>query len=371
MGKLIDRIFNMTLCKHMPALSGNAKVGKWYEVETPGAICADGSKWHGFLKVGKENKVVVLLFGGGVSMDEHTAARGYSAVQEDGAYSDTFSKGMYAMANCTRLFGLGSNNKKNPFRDWSVIVIPYANGDFHAGCGEVEYTALNGEKRILYHHGYTNFHLMMKEALKQIDADSMDSVLVTGGSAGGFGSAILADTAFDYFPKAKNLAVAVDAGLMVSNKWKEVALHRWHSPKKICDRLVSDDIMVDSLIALYKKRGKSVRIMFACAVRDAALTTVQAYLDGHDRKPLKEDGEVFQRILKNSVDRMQEEIPNVGIYLFEKISDEKTALMQHTILFVPMAFQKFSGGVNPVQWVHDCMFGTVRNCGLELLEKTY
>ncbi len=371
MGKMIEQIFNMTLCKHMPKLSGKASVGKWYEVETPGAICADGTKWHGFFKAGKENKVVVLLFGGGVSMDDHTAARGYSSVPEDGAYSDTFSKGMYAMANCTRLFGLGSNNKKNPFRDWSVIVIPYANGDFHAGCGEVEYTALTGEKKTLYHHGYTNFHLMMKEALKQIDANSIDSVLVTGGSAGGFGSAILADSAFDYFPSAQNLAVAVDGSLMVSHKWKEAALNRWHSPKEICDRLVSDDITVDSLVALYKKRGNSVKIMFDCAIRDAALTTVQAYLDGRDRKPTKEDGDSFQAILKNSVERMQKEIPDIGIYLFEKITDKETSLMQHTILFVPMAFQKLSGGINPVQWVYDCMFGTPRSCGLELLDKTY
>ncbi len=371
MGKMIEQIFNMTLCKHMPKLSGKASVGKWYEVETPGAICADGTKWHGFFKAGKENKVVVLLFGGGVSMDDHTAARGYSSVPEDGAYSDTFSKGMYAMANCTRLFGLGSNNKKNPFRDWSVIVIPYANGDFHAGCGEVEYTALTGEKKTLYHHGYTNFHLMMKEALKQIDANSIDSVLVTGGSAGGFGSAILADSAFDYFPSAQNLAVAVDGSLMVSPKWKEAALNRWHSPKEICDRLVSDDITVDSLVALYKKRGNSVKIMFDCAIRDAALTTVQAYLDGRDRKPTKEDGDSFQAILKNSVERMQKEIPDIGIYLFEKITDKETSLMQHTILFVPMAFQKLSGGINPVQWVYDCMFGTTRSCGLELLDKTY
>ena len=49
-------------------------------------------------------------------------------------------------------------------------VIPYATGDFHIGCGEVEYTALTGEKKTLYHHGCLNFRLMMKEALKHIEA---------------------------------------------------------------------------------------------------------------------------------------------------------------------------------------------------------
>ena len=74
---------------------------------------------------------------------------------------------------------------------------------------------------------------------EHIEAKKTDAVLVTGGSAGGFGSALLADDVFDYFPHASHLAVAVDAGLMVSEKWRDAAVNRWHAPKEICDRLKS------------------------------------------------------------------------------------------------------------------------------------
>ena len=146
MGRLIDALFNRMIGGHYDKLERAAETGKWYEVDTPGAVSADGTVWHGFMKKGSENKVIVCFFGGGVSPDEYTAARGYSAVKEGGAYSDTFSQGMYAMAGCIAKFGIGSRGKKNPFRNWSVIVVPYATGDFHIGCGEVEYTALTGEK---------------------------------------------------------------------------------------------------------------------------------------------------------------------------------------------------------------------------------
>ena len=371
MGRLIDALFNRMIGGQYDKLEGAAETGKWYEVDTPGAVSADGTVWHGFMKKGSENKVIVCFFGGGVSPDEYTAARGYSAVKEGGAYSDTFSQGMYAMAGCIARFGIGSRGKKNPFRNWSVIVVPYATGDFHIGCGEVEYTALTGEKKTLYHHGCLNFRLMMKEALKHIEAKKTDTVLVTGGSAGGFGSALLADDVFDYFPHASHLAVAVDAGLMVSEKWRDAAVNRWHAPKEICDRLKTDNITVDSLVALSRKRGKSVKILFDCAVRDAALSTFQAYLYGIDHAADRKDGDMFQSILKRSVERMRDEIPGIGVYIFEKITDKENALMQHTILSVPFAFRKFCGNKNPVQWVYDCIYGNVESYGLELLEKEY
>ena len=93
MGRLIDALFNRMIGGQYDKLEGAAETGKWYEVDTPGAVSADGTVWHGFMKKGSENKVIVCFFGGGVSPDEYTAARGYSAVKEGGAYSDTFSQG--------------------------------------------------------------------------------------------------------------------------------------------------------------------------------------------------------------------------------------------------------------------------------------
>lgn len=371
MGKLADKLVNSILCKRYEKITGTPKVNKWYEVDTPGAVSADGTLWHGFMKVGSEKKVIINFFGGGCSVDEYSAARGYTAMPEGGFYSDTFSQGMYAMAGCMSMFGMGNKAKKNPFRNWSMICVPYSTGDFHAGCGDVEYTALTGEKKTLYHHGLMNYKSLMKEALKYLDANQIDSVLVTGGSAGGFGSALLADMTFDYFPNASQLTVAVDGGLMNNEKWHDIAEERWHAPQEICDRIKTDNITLDSLLALHEKRGDSVTILFDCAIRDAALSTVQAYFYGVDHKADKHDGDVFQQILKDTVYKLLKEIPGAGIYLFEMIQDKENALMQHTILFTPFAFRKLSGAKSSVQWVYDCINHKVESYGIELLEKEY
>lgn len=62
---------------------------------------------------------MVYFFGGGVSVDEYTAARGRSVVSEGGFYSDNVK-----YQNYVATWGIGSQDERNPFKDWSVLAIP-------------------------------------------------------------------------------------------------------------------------------------------------------------------------------------------------------------------------------------------------------
>lgn len=77
-----------TFLLEFPELQGKPEVGKWYRVAPEGAVSADGSPWRAFFKKGSSNRFMVYFFGGGVSVDEYTAARGRSIVSEGGFYSD-------------------------------------------------------------------------------------------------------------------------------------------------------------------------------------------------------------------------------------------------------------------------------------------
>ncbi|MBR2161236.1 MAG: hypothetical protein IJ924_02385, partial [Bacteroidaceae bacterium] len=77
----------MTLLEEFPQLVETPKLGKWYEVTPDGLLCANGDPYHALFRKGKENKLIVYFFGGGVSVDEYTAARGFS-VSDEGFYSD-------------------------------------------------------------------------------------------------------------------------------------------------------------------------------------------------------------------------------------------------------------------------------------------
>ena len=71
---LVVVVLMNTAFKTMPELQGEPQVGKWYRITPAEAKSSDGSEWHGLLRLGSEDKVIVYFFGGGVCLDEYTAA---------------------------------------------------------------------------------------------------------------------------------------------------------------------------------------------------------------------------------------------------------------------------------------------------------
>ncbi|MBR3717526.1 MAG: hypothetical protein IKP48_04825 [Bacteroidaceae bacterium] len=261
----------MTFLEEFPQLIESPKQGKWYEVTPDGLLCANGDPYHAVFRKGKENKLIVYFFGGGVSVDKYTAARGFS-VSDEGFYSDNEDNlDFYAR------LGIGSQSEGNPFKDWSILAMPYSTGDFHCGTGDFPYTDLQGKPAVLHHHGYTNF----SKALAMVEhlVGNPEALLVTGFSAGGFGSALMADEVISHFPKTPNITVFVDSSVLLYEQWAKVAHEVWQAPKAIADRVVSDNITLDCLKALRRERGDAVKILFGCSVRDEALCNVQVYFD--------------------------------------------------------------------------------------------
>ena len=58
-----------------PNLPQNPRNGKWYGIPLNGCVSSDGEAVHAGMRLGSENKLVILLFGGGVSWNEFMAAR--------------------------------------------------------------------------------------------------------------------------------------------------------------------------------------------------------------------------------------------------------------------------------------------------------
>ena len=343
------------LMKH-PELEGEPEVGKWYRITPESAKSSNGTEWHGMLRKGSENKLVVYFFGGGVSITEETSRGGKEFYAEDMTGQDFVST-----------WGIGSNDAENPFKDWSFLVIPYASGDFHSGTGEYRYTE-NGKEKVVYHQGYTNYAAFIEEAKQYIG--SPDTLLVTGFSAGGFATSLLADDVIDRFPSATNVTVCVDSSLLLYDGWHETAKNLWQSPSEITERLTSNNIVLDSLTALHNKRGDRVKILFDCSVRDDTLMQYQAYIREGKMSKTKENGDLFQKDLKAMVDGLQSNIKGVGIYIWEYAIDKDTKNTQHTILS-SQVFEKLNGEKSVADWMIDAINGNVQTYGLELLDKQY
>lgn len=345
--------------KECPA---NPKEGKWYWVTPEGAVSADGTPWRGQIRLGKENKFMVYLLGGGVSLDAYSASQSYTAVGNAAFYYDRDD----GVSDARLKNGIGSDDARNPFRDWSILVVPYTTADFHAGAGTAAYISADGKEAVIHHNGYENCMALL-DAVHPL-VGTPEALLITGYSAGGFGAAMLAEDIIGYFPETENITVCADGALLIHENWKGVAKDRWHVPEKILERMTTENLTLDHLVSLHETHA-DVKILFACSLRDGGLAKYQSYIDGNAYAASEAYGDVMEENLRVTAAGLQEKIPGCGVYIWDDLpyADSGT-LTKHTILTSASMFEDMEGG-SIGKWIHDAVEGRVESYGLELLEK--
>lgn len=348
-----------------PKLKNNPKVGKWYRVTTSEMKTSEGDRYRAFFKKGSENKVLIYFAGGGVRINEEMAR------------NDTYNTSEIAidvLANVTmNMGGLASEVDGSPFENWSIILFPYATGDFHAGTGEFHYTDTDGKEKILYHNGYVNYSETMKMVMEKAGLDNIDTVLVTGYSAGGFGAALLSDDVFtNYFPNVESKNILVDASLLLNDDWHSIATDVWQTPKEISDKLVSNNLTLDCFVSLHEKYGEDIHLLFDCSTRDGDLAKVQNYFDDGIMDVDEKQADEFQQILKETIPQFKE--AGVSLFLWDGVAwyDDPRNMTAHTIIATPAVWLPFEEQNQSIaQWLVDAIDGKLSDYGVELIDKKY
>ncbi len=349
-----------------PNLKENSKIDEWYRVTSKEMKSSDGSQYKAYYKKGEENKILIYFAGGGVS------------VSEESAKEDMYNKnvlGIDMLANfMMNMGGLATSSDANPFKDWTVIMFPYSTGDFHTGTNEFKYIDNNGKEKVLYHYGYINYTYVMEKVMELTDIDNPEAVLVTGYSAGGFGASLLADDIFtNYFPNAKSKTVLVDASLLLNNNWHNIATDIWKTPTEISKRLVTDNITLDSLTALYEKYGNEVNILFDSSTRDGDLAKVQNYFDTGVLEVDESKADIYQEILKESIPKFKEQA-GTNLFIWDGIPwyDDPRNLTMHTIIATPYCLANFENqNMSIAEWTINAVNGKLEDYGLDLVDKDY
>lgn len=311
---------------------------------------------------------MVYFAGGGVSVDEISAREDTYNTKE--VWPDY-------LANVTmNMGGIASDVDGSPFKDWTLILFPYATGDFHSGTGEFHYVDTDGKEKILYHNGYNNYTLAMKEIMEKAGIEDADTVLVTGYSAGGFATALLSDDIYtNYFPDAHNKNVLVDAALIEYDNWKYTAENVWATPKEISDKLTTDNLTLDCLWSLREKYGDEIHLMFDCSTRDGDLAKVQHSLQNGlsmQNDVDESQGDEFQETLKNNIPLFKE--AGVSLFIFDGVAwyDDPRNLTAHTIISTPAVWLPFEEqGQSVCGWLYDCINGNLKDYGIDLVNKQY
>lgn len=348
-----------------PNLKANPTEGKWYRVTSSEMKDSEGGKYRAFFKKGSENKVLIYFAGGGVSVNEETAK------------DDTYNTKMVwpdILANVTmNMGGLASDMEGSLFENWSIILFPYATGDFHAGTGEFHYTDKDGKDKILYHNGYVNYTQTMQIVMELSGIDDPDAVVVTGYSAGGFAAALLSDDVFtNYFPNAESKNVLVDASLLLNEDWHSIATDVWQTPKEISDKLVSNNLALDCLTALHDKFGDGIHLLFDSSTRDGDLAKVQNYFDTGVMDVTEKEADIYQQILKDTIPQFKE--AGVSLFIWDGLPwyDDPRNLTMHTIIATSSVWLPFEEQNQSIAgWLSDAVNGNLADYGLDLVDKAY
>lgn len=369
-GIVFAALVAIALCVYLfvlqyPKLKADPVEGKWYRVADSAMKDSEGNGYHALFKKGSANKVLIYFAGGGVSVNEETA--------RDDTYNTKLVQPDY-LANVTmNMGGLASDFEGSPFEDWTMILFPYATGDFHAGTGEFRYIDTDGKEKILYHHGYTNYTLAMQQILELAGIEDADTVVITGYSAGGWGAALLADDIFtNYFPDADNKVVLVDSSMALYDDWYDVAANVWQAPESITSKIKTDNITMDMLRALREKYGDGIKLLYDSSTRDGDLAKVQNYFQNGIMDVDEAVADVYQQTLKEAIPQFRE--IGVSLFIFDGMPyyDDPRNMTSHTIIATAAVWLPFEEqGQSIAGWLTDAIEGNLKDYGVELVDKEY
>lgn len=172
-----------------------ANPGDWFFVQPVGMECRDGSA-TGFgirFQEGADN-LVIYLEGGGACFNEATCATNPSS------FSAADFTALEAQRGNVGIFNTGA---ENPVGDWNAIYVPYCTGDVHGGSNPSQFVP--GLPSAQAFVGHMNVERVL-DLVEPVVGDPT-KVLLTGASAGGFGTLVNFAQVADRFDASQSYLV--------------------------------------------------------------------------------------------------------------------------------------------------------------------
>ena len=167
----------------------------WIRIEADGGTtCARGTPYSFWFRAGRMNRLLVYFQSGGACWDAATCRPGSEYFKDvAGRFDDP--------AQESGIFDL--ENPENPFRDYSMVYVPYCTGDGHWGDEVTVYEGegQHGGRVRIRHKGFVNGSAAMEWAYDRVE--DPEAVFVAGCSAGSIGSILFAAYAARHYEDAR------------------------------------------------------------------------------------------------------------------------------------------------------------------------
>lgn len=192
----------------------------WNEIDPGGdTICSRGDPYAFFVRPGTSNKVIVDFIGGGACWDATTCGLA------DAIFEPTVDSVRAAVeANQPEGF-YDHDNPDNPFGDYWHVVVPYCTGDIHWGNAVTTYNAGQANEVTINHKGAVNARAVLDYVYANFSAP--EQILVTGCSAGSYGSALWAAHVMQHYPESKVLQFGDSGAGIITDTFFTMSFPSW------------------------------------------------------------------------------------------------------------------------------------------------
>lgn len=178
-----------------------------YYFSTDNCKCITGGEFHvSVLGNQGSNNVMFFMEGGGAEWPVNDVATGL-AVQF--TFTDNIS--------------FKSRDAENPLHDWNIIYVPYCDSSIHSGNNEMMYKSAGATEETMHYFWGMRDTIASINVMKKLYPNP-DKILVTGSSAGGFGTYLGWAMVKYAFPKTKTY-ILNDSGV---GFWNPDDLATWN-----------------------------------------------------------------------------------------------------------------------------------------------
>lgn len=176
-----------------------------WEVVRPGGDtrCADGSDYRFFVRENDPTRLLFFLQGGGACWSHSTCGAGSASYNDNLDELDSIDDlSMAGIFNFER--------EENPFREYSVVYVPYCTGDVHLGDSDQDYSDGGGSSITIYHRGFKNATSAVEHTVATFG--ELETIFVAGSSAGAIPSPYYAAKLAERYPGAEIAQLGDGAG---------------------------------------------------------------------------------------------------------------------------------------------------------------
>lgn len=227
--------------------------GTWIAIEPGGdTICSRGTDYRFFVRGGRSDRVVIDFQGGGACWDEVTcgAAGALDLFSDDVGTLDQFTAWIAANGQG----GYLSDDAENPFRDWTIVHVPYCTGDIHWGDAAATYG--EADPMTIQHRGFVNASAALDWTYARFTNPA--NVFVSGCSAGAYGAVLHSAYIANHYPSAR-VSVFADSGAgIITSSFLEDSLPNWNAQPNLPSFVPGLDVPLTelSLADLYIRIGQ-------------------------------------------------------------------------------------------------------------------